>query len=311
MSLPTRLLGGTGATVTALGFGSMELSGQPWSPQISDEEAGRVLEAALDCGITLVDTALDYGRSESLIGRYLAHRRDEFFLASKCACLLEEPVGMPPPFPHDYRPANVRAGVELSLKRLRTDHLDLVQVHLSPSRQVLEDHEVLATLEALRAEGKVRLVGMSGLLPNLVDQIAMGAFEVFQIPYSAVQREHETLISEAAAAGAGIIIRGGVARGAGSLDKGWNDPIGLDAGEAQRRWEAAALDDLVGAMGRAEFMLRFTISHPQVHSAIVGTSSFEHLAANVAAVERGPLAPDVYGEAKRRLSAAGSAPVAR
>jgi len=80
------------------------------------------------------DTSIDYGRSEELIGRYLGHRRDEYFLASKCGCLLEPPPGTTPPFPHDYSAGNVRAGVEQSLRRLGTDRLDLVQVHMSPSR---------------------------------------------------------------------------------------------------------------------------------------------------------------------------------
>ena len=65
----------------------------------------------------------------------------------------------------------------------------------------------------------------------------MGVFDVFQIPYSAVQREHEELILAATAAGAGTLIRGGVARGAAAEDKGWSHgPLGLAEGEGQRRW---------------------------------------------------------------------------
>ncbi len=80
---------------------------------------------------------------------------------------------------------------------------------------------------------------MSGILPNLPDHLAMGVFDVFQIPYSAVQREHEELITAAAAAGAGTLIRGGAARGAPAEDKGWQQgPLGLAEGEGQRRWEA-------------------------------------------------------------------------
>ena len=79
----------------------------------------------------------------------------------------------------------------------------------------------MPTLLALRDEGKVRFIGMSGILPNLPDHIAMGVFEVFQIPYSALQRDHEDLITAAAAAGAGTLIRGGAARGTASEDKNW------------------------------------------------------------------------------------------
>src|SRR6202035_2578485 len=149
------------------------------------------------------DRALDYGRSEELIGRYLRARRDEYFLASKCGCPLQVPAGASPPYAHDYRPANVRANVEQSLRRLGTDRLDLVQVHMSPSRAQLEADETVETLRALREEGKVRFLGMSGILPNLPDHIAMNVFDVFQIPYSAVQREHEDLITAAVNAGAG------------------------------------------------------------------------------------------------------------
>ena len=124
--------------MTVLGYGAMELRGEPRGPALDDADAGRLLNAVLDEGITLIDTSIDYGRSEELIGRYLSSRRDEYFLASKCGCLLTTPADATPPYPHDYSAANVRAGVEQSLRRLQTDHLDLVQVHMSPSREQLE-----------------------------------------------------------------------------------------------------------------------------------------------------------------------------
>ena len=302
MTIPARPLGDTGVEVTALGYGAMELRGPPGGPAIADDEAGRLLNALLDGGINLVDTSIDYGRSEELIGRYLAPRRDEFFLASKCGCMLEVPPGAQPPFPHDYSAANVRAGVEQSLRRLRTDRIDLVQVHMSPSREQMEEDDTIEAMLALRAEGKVRFLGMSGILPNLAEHIAMGVFEVFQIPYSAVQREHEELIAAAAAGGAGVLVRGGAARGAPSEDKSWTvPPIGLDEGVAQRRWEAAGIDELLEGMSRQEFVLRFTLSHPGLSSTIVGTSRLDHLQSNLAIAAKGPLPADLYAEAKRRL----------
>jgi len=292
--------------VTILGYGAMELRGQPRGPAIEDEDAGRLLNAVLDGGINLIDTSIDYGRSEELIGRYLAHRRDGYFLASKCGCLLGgPPPGATPPFPHDFRAENIRAGIEQSLRRLDTDRLDLLQVHMSPSRDQLEADKTVETLSSLRDEGKVRFIGMSGTLPHLPDHIAMGVFDVFQIPYSAIQREHEELITAAAAAGAGTLIRGGAARGAPSEDKNWrNGPIGLSEGEGQRRWVSSGVEDLLGDMGRLEFVLRFTLSHPGLSSTIVGTSNMDHLRANLAIAEKGPLPPDLYQEAKRRLGSA-------
>jgi aryl-alcohol dehydrogenase-like predicted oxidoreductase len=305
MTIETRPLGRTGTDVTILGYGAMELRGHPRGPAIEDDHAGRLLNAVLDSGINLVDTSIDYGRSEELIGRYLGHRRDEYFLASKCGCPLgDPPPGATPPFPHDFSEANIRAGIEQSLRRLGTDRLDLLQVHISPSRAQMEADRTIETLQALRAEGKTRFLGMSGTLPNLPDHIAMGVFDVFQIPYSAVQREHEDLITEAVAADAGTLIRGGAARGGPAEDKGWRQgPLGQAAGEGQRRWESSGIEDLLGDMTRLEFVLRFTLSHPGLSSTIVGTASPAHLASNLAIAEKGPLPADLYEEAKKRLAA--------
>jgi aryl-alcohol dehydrogenase-like predicted oxidoreductase len=303
MTIETRRLGRTGADVTILGYGAMELRGQPHGPAISDDDAGRLLGEVLDGGINLIDTSIDYGRSEELIGRYLGHRRDEYFLASKCGCLLgPPPPGARPPFPHDYSAANVRAGIEQSLRRLRTDRLDLVQVHMSPSREQMAAEDTIETLASVREEGKTRFIGMSGILPNLPDHIAMGVFDVFQIPYSVVQRENEDLITAAAQAGAGTLIRGGAARGGPAEDKNWaQGPLGLSPGEGQRRWESAGVDDLLGGMPRLEFVLRFTLSHPDLSSTIVGTSSVEHLRANLAVARKGPLPADLYDKARQYL----------
>jgi aryl-alcohol dehydrogenase-like predicted oxidoreductase len=163
VAIPTRTLGRTGAEVTVLGYGAMELRGEPRGPALEDADAGRLLDAVLDEGITLIDTSIDYGRSEELIGRYLSSRRDEYFLASKCGCLLTTPADATPPYPHDYTAANVQAGVEQSLRRLQTDHLDLVQVHMSPSREQLESDGTVEELVSLRDEGKVRFLGGQGV----------------------------------------------------------------------------------------------------------------------------------------------------
>jgi aryl-alcohol dehydrogenase-like predicted oxidoreductase len=303
VSLPSNQLGSTGVEVSALGYGAMELRGPPRGPALDDAAAGRVLNAVLDGGITLIDTSIDYGRSEELIGRYLADRRDEYFLASTCGCLLEQPADATPPFRHDFSAANVRAGVEQSLRRLRSDRLDLVQVHMSPSRQQMDADGTVAAMIELRDEGKVRFLGMSGTLPELPEQIEMGVFDVFQIPYSAVQRDHEELIAQAAAAGAGVLIRGGAARGGPAEDKGWTKapPIGVGGERAQDRWESSQIDELLDGMSRLEFVLRFTLSHPGLSSTIVGTSNPDHLASNLAIAAKGPLPSELYEEAKRRL----------
>src|ERR1700690_2584511 len=291
MPIMKRPLGGTGANVTILSYGAMEVRGRRGGPEIADEDAG------LDSGINLIDTSPDYGRSEELIGLYIGHRRDEFFLASKCGCPIEPPADTPPPYPHDYSPGNVRADVEQSLRRLRTDYLDLVQVHMSPSKATLGENHTVETLRDLQADGKVRFIGMSGILPHLPDHLAMGVFDVFQIPYSAVQRDHEDLITEAADAGAGTFIRGGAARGAASEDKNWSvGPLTQEPGLGQRNWETSGITSLLSEAGLSnmEFILRFTLSHPALTTTIVGTANPGHLAGNIAMAEKGPLPPDLY-----------------
>jgi len=299
--LPRRELGRSGLQVTMLGYGAMELRGAPRARDISESQAETILNAVLDAGINYIDTSIDYGLSEERIGRYIGNRRSHYYLASKCGCL----VGAPPAprgqrNPHVFTPDNIRAGVEQSLARMKTDYLDVVQFHSSPAQQTLEEHGAIEALLELKAAGKVRFIGMSGTFPHLSDHIAMGVFDVFQIPYSAVEREHEAAITAAATAGAGIVIRGGAAKGAPTEGK--------QAGIQWQRWQQARLDDLLEGMTPMEFILRFTFTHPEFDTAIVGTVNPEHLKANLAALQAGPLPPDLYDEAKRRLAASGSAP---
>ena len=143
---------------------------------------------------------------------------------------------------------------------------------------------------ALRDEGKVRFIGVSAVLPTLDEQIDMGTFDAFQIPYSALQREHEDVIARASDAGMGIIIRGGVARGAPDDWEGRR--YYMVPNETMRDyWEQAKLDDLLDGMSRTAFMLRFTLSHPALDTTIVGTSSIAHLRDNLATAAQGPLPP--------------------
>jgi aryl-alcohol dehydrogenase-like predicted oxidoreductase len=297
--LPTRKLGKTGFEATILGFGAMELRGGGRGPAISDAEAETVLNTVLDSGINFIDTSIDYGRSEELIGKYIAGRRNEYFLASKCGCVVGGQQGE-----HVHTAANIRQGVENSLRLLQTDHLDLVQFHRSLTKEEFEEDGALQEALKLKAEGKVRFVGVSGTLPNLVEQIDMGVFDAFQIPYSALQREHEDAITKAAESGHGTIIRGGVARGAPT---DWNKVYYMVPAETMKdRWEVAKLDDLLDGMTRMEFTLRFTLSHPGLSTTIVGTKNPEHLRDNIEAAKRGPLPADVLAEAKKRLEAAGA-----
>jgi aryl-alcohol dehydrogenase-like predicted oxidoreductase len=300
VTLPTTTLGRTGVTVSKLGFGAMELR----SSNLDPSEVDRLLNTVLDVGINLVDTSPDYGASEDHIGRAISHRRSEYFLASKCGCPVGERVGEVGPAgrEHVFTRENVRAGVEQSLRRMKTDHLDLVQFHMSPSPATLAEDDAVSELQALRDEGKVRFLGISGTLPHLPEQIAMGVFDAFQIPYSAVEREHEDAVSAAASAGAGTIIRGGVARGFPEPRSDYPERYQQMIRARNERFEQTDISDLLGEMSPMEFMLRFTISHPDMHTTIVGTKNPEHLAANVKAASQGPLSSDVYQAAKQRFT---------
>ena len=302
-ALPIRKLGRTGLDVTVLGFGAMELRGQPTGPEISDEGAGRLLNTVLDEGINFIDTSIDYGRSEELIGKFIAHRRSEYVLASKCGCVPGARQGSG----HVHTAENIRKGVEHSLRTLKTDHLDIVQFHRSLSREEFDADGALEEALVLRDEGKVRFVGVSAVLPTLNEQIDMNVFDAFQIPYSALQREHEDIITRASDAGMGIIIRGGVARGA---PDDWDGrSYYMVSNETMRDyWGKANLDELLDGMSRVAFMLRFTLSHPGLDTTIVGTRSFEHLHDNLAAAAEGPLPDDLLSEAKIRLAVAGAVP---
>jgi aryl-alcohol dehydrogenase-like predicted oxidoreductase len=275
--------------------------GRPLTPG----QPERILNAILDAGINYIDVAVDYGEAEEHIGMCISSRRQEFFLASKCGCPLDVTrfaphertrFGVPLPRWHDYSRKNIMDAVHQSLRRMRTDYLDIVQFHFSPAREILEHEGAIETLYDLQRAGKVRFLGCSSILPNLTAHIAMGVFDVFQIPYSALQPEHEAAITKAARGGAGIVIRGGVARGEPGAGQGTADVWKL--------WEHAKMDELLEDMSATQFLLRFTLTNPDVHTTIVGTLNPVHLHENVAAVLQGPLPAAVYAETKRRLAAA-------
>ena len=283
-----RILGRTGLRVTPLGHGAMEIRGpRIWGGRpVTDRQAERILNAVLDAGINFIDTAYDYGLSEEYIGRFLSHRREEYYLATKCGCTVVN-AGDHDDTPHVWTRENLLHNIETSLRRMKTDYVDVWQFH-NPSVEEVRAGDLVRVMEEVRAAGKVRWIGVSSKLPEIIPFIQWGVFDTCQIPYSGLERAHEKVITAAARAGAGTIIRGGVARGAP---------------------EAARLDELRGpGESRTAFLLRFTLSHPDLHTTIVGTMNPDHLAQNLRAAETGPLPPDVYAEAKRRLDAAGERP---
>ncbi len=304
VDLPKRKLGRTGLNVTALGFGALELRGMVAGVgrELKPGQPERILNAVLDAGINYIDVAADYGEAEGHIGRCIANRRKEFFLASKCGCPPDVSkfaptertrYGVPLPQLHDYSRENIIKTCDQSLRRMKTDYLDVLQFHFSPARNILEQEKAVQTLESLKRDGKIRFLGCSSILPNITDHIKMGVFDVLQVPYSALQPEHEDTIVAAAKAGVGIVIRGGVAKGPPGK--------GQSSADLWDLWDKAELDELLEGEQRTGFMLRFTITNPDIHTTVVGTLDPEHLLENVAAVLKGPLPASVYSEVKRRL----------
>ncbi|MCL0047727.1 aldo/keto reductase [Dehalococcoidia bacterium] len=302
--LPRRMLGNTGLEISVLGFGSLELRGivAGVGRSIDETRAETILNQVLDSGINYIDTSVDYGDSEKRIGKFISARRSEFILATKCGCppdISKFPpeertrYGVPLPGLHDYSRKNIVDTLDQSLSRLNTDYIDVLQLHFSPSVELLKHECAIETLTHLKQEGKIRFIGCSSILPNIMDHINMGVFDVLQIPYSKLDPAHEGAIHLAAEAGIGTVIRGGVAKGLPNQQH--------SSADAWELWDQANLEEFLNDMTRIEFLLRLTISNPDVHTAIIGTSNPEHLEANIAAAAAGPLSTEVYAEISGRL----------
>ncbi|HQX53082.1 MAG TPA: aldo/keto reductase [Planctomycetaceae bacterium] len=282
-----RRLGDTGLKVTQLGYGSMGLRGpKTWGVRVvSDEAADVFLNAVLDAGINFIDTAPDYGASEERIGRFIGSRRKEFILATKCGCVYRQ-GDHHLELDHVWKADVIRKNLETSLQRLKTDVIDILQFH-GGDAETLQREGLIELLLSFREAGLVRFIGVSSSLPNLPALIDLGVFDTFQIPYSCLAPQHHELMARAAATGAGIIVRGGIAQGGPEAE--------IQRPALNDVWNQAKLDELLPAgMSRAELILRHTLSHPHCHTTIVGTCNQQHLADNMEAAAAGPL-PDELG----------------
>jgi aryl-alcohol dehydrogenase-like predicted oxidoreductase len=290
-------LGRTNLMVTQLGFGAMEIRGSKRGGRdVTERQAEIILNSVLDAGINFVDTSPDYGFSEDLIGKFISQRRDEYYLATKCGCHSVD-KGDKIESVHIWEGRHIEKNIESSLKRMKVDYVDIWQLH-NPPFEDFEKGKLLETMQKVKDAGKVRFISISSTHPHIGKYIELRVFDTFQIPYSALQREHEEAITLAAKSGAGTIIRGGVA-------KGDPDRSGVPLQNRWEKWDQAGLSALLQpGQNKTDFMLRFTISHPYMHTTIVGTLNPQHLEENLKAVETGPLPPDIYSEAKAKLDAA-------
>ncbi|HYF64767.1 MAG TPA: aldo/keto reductase [Herpetosiphonaceae bacterium] len=274
-----RAFGSSGLEVSVLGLGA----GQVGDGGLAEDDAARLLHAALDAGITLIDTARGYGLSEERIGRHLAGRRHEFVLSTK--------VGYDIPGHADWTGPAVTAGIERALRTLQTDHLDIVHLH-SCDLDVLRRGEVIEALEAARAAGKIRVAAYSGENEELAWAVDSGRFGSLQTSINICdQRDIGTLLPRAAQRGMGVIAKRPVANAPWRFAE---RPVGDYAEEYWLRLQAMGLRP--GPFEWQELALRFTAFTPGVHSCIVGTANLDHLRRNIELVGRGPLPADTVAE---------------
>ncbi len=138
MALTKRTLGRTDLSVTQLGYGAMEVRGSRiWGGRpVTEEQADTILNAVLDAVINFIDTANDYGRSEEFIGKFLSHRRGEFVLATKCGCTVVHKDENTDDTPHVWTRENRFRGLHESLARMKTDYIEIIQLHNPTVEQV-------------------------------------------------------------------------------------------------------------------------------------------------------------------------------
>lgn len=274
-----RPLGKTGLDVTLLGFGTSEIG----FFRTPIEEVGRILNEALDAGLRLIDTAECYLDSEEKIGLTVSHRRSEFVLASK---LGHSFAGGPEL--EDWDRELCRLSIDNSLRQLKTEVIDLMQVH-SCSAEVLGRGEVIEVLQHAQAQGKIRFLGYSGDGADAVAAIESGVFDVLQTSCSVADQESiDLLLPKAQARQMGVIIKRPVANVA------WiNGDQPPERAYARTYWERLRVlqFDFLNSAPQDIFAtaLRFTASQPGVSSMIVGSQRPGRWLENARILEAGPL----------------------
>lgn len=245
-----RELGRTGLSVSPVGYGAFKIgrnAGVKYAHGYAlpdDAEAERLLNGVLDLGVTYIDTAPAYGSSEERIGRFLSHRRREFTLSTKVGERFEDGRSS-----YEFAAEAVRSSVQASLRRLKTDAVDILFIHAhAQDAAILTETDVAPTVLDLRRLGWTRAVGLSAKTVAAA-RLALEWADVLMVEYHAADRSFEPLLEQARRRGVGVVVK---------------KPL---------------------ASGRlpAESALRFVLANPAVSSALVSTLSLEHLRDNVRA----------------------------
>jgi len=284
-----RDFGKTGLKVSALGFG-----GAPVGYLETDRrQVAEILNTLLDRGVNLIDTAASYRGSEEAIGEAVGHRRDDYVLVSKCGQAFDDIEGAA------WSPLAIEQTVERALRRLKTDHIDVMLLH-SCELEILKKGEALGALVKAREAGKVRYVGYSGDNEAAVHAAGLDEVAVIETSISLCDQANiDTVLPLARRNNIGIMAKRPIANAA------WKDAAeqrGIYVNYAKTYSErlakmAIAPADLgfPGEVGAAwsEIALRFTLSQPGVTTAIVGTTNTANVERNVDALSKGKLAENV------------------
>lgn len=283
-----RCLGKTGMEVSVLGFGGAEIGFEG----ATAETVERLLNSALDAGLNVIDTAECYEGSEELIGNTVSGRRDEFFLFTKCG----HPRGVGS---EDWSIGSILESIERSLRRLQTDRVDLVQLH-SCSESVLKKGDVITALQTARERGYTRFIGYSGDSRAARFAVESGAFDTLQTSINIADQEAvELTVPLAQEKEMGVIAKRPIANAAW---KTGHKPI--DSYQ-HTYWDRLKKLDYEFIRGRAlehsiSHALRFTLSVPGVHTAIVGTTKPERWQENAKLLEGGALSSSDFEAIRER-----------
>lgn len=283
-----RTLGRTGLAVSALALGTVELGldygirapghyGRP-----PEEEAIRLVHAAMDAGINLIDTARAYGASETVLGQALRDRRDQVVLATK---VVTQQADGATPTGEDLRQWMLDS-LDASLRALQTDWVEIWQIH-NLDWALLDQRDVLVEVfDHVRRAGKVRWVGASmyGVDVPLV-ALRSGIFDVVQVTYSVLdQRLADEVFPLAAAQDVGVVVRSVLLQGA-LTERGDHLPDHLEALRARsRRFRQLVAESGVG-LSPAQVAIAFALAHPHIGSVLTGVRTVDELTENLQAVQ--------------------------
>jgi aryl-alcohol dehydrogenase-like predicted oxidoreductase len=283
-----RRLGKTDMQVSVLGFGGAEIGFQG----ATEETVGRLLKGALDAGLNVIDTGECYEGSEELIGKTVADRRADYYLFTKCG----HPRGIGS---EDWSPGSLLESIERSLRRLRTDRLDLIQLH-SCSESVLRKGDAIAALQTARSKGNARFIGYSGDSQAARYAVECDAFDALQTSINIADQEAIDLtIPLAREKGMGVIAKRPIANVA------WKESHKPIESYHHVYWDRLnkLRYDFIRNLPTEESIahaLRFTLSVPGVHTAIVGTTKPERWQENARLVEEGLLSEAEFAAIRER-----------